>query len=112
MRPFKKKYALFPESAMHRNIPLTICANNILGVDNFRLFRISGRIQTFERNLSYPQYADSVLAERTDPDRVRLIICKFNGAWLDRSVYSQTMQHHGVYEYAFNNSLVQSNLNP
>ena len=52
--PLQGKYVLFPESDMHRDISLTICANNILGIDNLRLFRISGRIQTFERNLSCP----------------------------------------------------------
>ena len=53
------------------------------------------------------QYADSVLAERTDLDGVGgPIVREFDGAWLHRSIYSQTVQHHGVYEYAFNNSLV------
>ena len=43
--------------------------------------------------------------------QVVMVTCKFNGVWLHRSVYSQIVQIHGVYEYAFNNSLVQSNLN-
>ena len=60
-----------------------------------------------------PHYADSVLAERTDLDGVRgPIVWKFDGTWLDRSVYSQTVQHHGVYEYVFYNSLMHSNLKP
>ena len=96
---------------------LTIRTNDIVGVDNFFFFCTSSRVHTIESNLPCFSECDSGPPGKNDLNGIRCptmklcrVICKFNGGWLHRPVHSLLVQVHRIQEYAFNGSLMQSNL--